>query len=269
MYAVDYHTHSRCSPDSTARLTEMVRGAQRMGLLELCTTDHCDLQQEDGSLLGAWDWKPILSQYNDARKRLKRGSLRLLLGIELGGAHTDPQRAAELLSGAPLDFVIGSVHNLSPQAGGRDFFFLRYTDEAECHRVMDDYFSSLLALAPLDTYDALGHIIYPLRYMNGRAGHGITLDPWRDELDQVLRTVIQTGRAIEVNTHGGREIEEWRSILLRYRELGGELVTTGSDAHKPLVVGKGIDQAVGLLQETGFRWLTLYRQRRPAPVKIV
>lgn len=268
MYIVDYHTHSRCSPDSSARLTDMVRSAQRAGIRELCTTDHCDLQQEDGSVLGDWDWTPILNQYEDARRRQKRGGPRLLLGIELGGAHTDPQRGAELLSGIPLDFVIGSIHNLSPAAGGRDFFFLDYATPEECHKVLDDYFSSLLALAPLKTYDSLGHIIYPLRYMNGRAGHQITLDTWSDQLDAVLRTVIETGRAIEVNTHGGREIEEWREILLRYRALGGELVTTGSDAHKPLFVGRGLAQATELLQETGFRWLTLFRQRVPEPIKL-
>lgn len=268
MYAVDYHTHSRCSPDSSARLTDMLRSAQRMGLMELCTTDHCDLQQEDGSALERWDWSPILRQYDSTLQRVKPGGTRLLLGIELGGAHTDPARAADLLSGAPLDFVIGSVHNLSPAAGGRDFFYLDLSSPEVCRQVMDDYFSSLLALAPLQTYDSLGHIIYPLRYINGRAGHSFTLAPWQDKLDALLRTVIETGRAIELNTHGGREVEDWREVLLRYRALGGELVTIGSDAHNPMLVGKGIGQATLLLQETGFRWLTLFRQRVPHPIKL-
>lgn len=268
MYAVDYHTHSRCSPDSSARLLDMAKAAQRVGLRELCTTDHCDLQQEDGSTLGTWDWTPILTQYEEAELLSRRSDFRLLLGIELGGAHTDPQRAADLLSGVPLDFVIGSVHNLSPAAGGRDFYFLDYTTQDYCHQVLDDYFASLLALAPLPTYDSLGHIIYPLRYMNGRAGHHITLDPWSDQLDALLRTVIETGRAIEVNTHGGREVEDWLPILTRYRALGGELVTTGSDAHRPLHVGKGLDRVMDLLHASGFRWLTLFRQRKPEQIKI-
>lgn len=268
MYLVDYHSHSCCSPDSTARLEDMAVAARRAGLEELCTTDHCDLQQEDGAPLEKWDWRPILKQYEDTLRRCSWPDFKLLLGIELGGAHTDPQRAKELLDGVPLDFVIGSVHNLSPGAGGKDFYFLDYPDEATCRRVLDDYFTSLLALAPLPTYDSLGHIIYPLRYMNGRAGHHITLEPWADRLDTLLRTVIETGRAIEVNTHGGREILEWRPILERYRQLGGELVTIGSDAHKPPFVGKGMEESAQLLRETGFRWLTLYRQRRPEPIKL-
>ena len=262
MYLVDYHTHTRCSPDSEAPLADMVRAARDMGLRELCTTDHCDLQQEDGSPLGHWDWAPVLEQFEQAAGE-GREDFRLLLGIELGGGHTDPQRAQALLEGIPLDFVIGSVHNLSPAAGGRDFFFLDFQEEREARRALDDYFDSLLALAPLPCYDALGHIIYPLRYINGRSGHHITLEPWQEQLDQVLRTVIRTGRAIEVNTHNGREVEEWRPILERYRQLGGTRVTLGSDAHKPQNVGKGLERAARLLEETGFSSLTLYRRRRP------
>ena len=268
MYLVDYHTHSCCSPDSTAPLEDMLAAAQRAGLRELCTTDHCDLQHEDGSLLRQWDWNPILDQFQRVSALPKLGDARLLLGLELGGGHVNPQLAGQILSGAPLDFVIGSVHNLSPSAGGRDFFFLDYPTPQFCHTILDNYFSSLLALAPLPHYDTLGHIIYPLRYMNGRAGHSISLDLWRDQLDKLLETVIHTGHAIELNTHGGREIEEWRPILQRYRALGGECVTLGSDAHKPIHVAKGLPQGAALLKQLGFRWLTVYRQRQPQQVAL-
>ena len=126
----------------------------------------------------------------------------------------------------------------------------------------------MLALTRLDCYDALGHIIYPLRYMNGRAGWHITLDRYGDHLDQLLRAVIQNGKAIEVNTHGGREVEDWRPILRHYHQLGGELVTTGSDAHSPGNVGRGISQAVALLRETGFHRFAVYRKRRPEWIKL-
>ncbi|MGE4277775.1 MAG: PHP domain-containing protein [Lawsonibacter sp.] len=268
MHLVDCHTHTCCSPDSTARLEDMAASARQTGLTELCTTDHCDLQQEDGSALVSWDWSPVLDQYQAVNAALHWPDFHLLLGLELGGAHTNPKLADEILSGAPLDFVIGSVHNLSPRAGGKDFFFLDYPTEEVCRTVLDDYFSSLLALAPLPYYDTLGHIIYPLRYTNGRAGQKITLDPWSDQLDMLLSTVIHTGRAIEVNTHAGREIADWRPILERYRALGGEYITVGSDAHNPPHVGKGIPQSLELLRETGFRWLTVYRQRRPEQIKL-
>lgn len=206
MYLTDYHTHSCCSPDSTARLEDMVRRHAGPASGSCAPTDHCDLQDENGAPLGGWDWTPILDQYWRARD--KGGSeVKVLLGLELGGAYTDPGRAEALVAAAPLDFVIGSIHNLSPEAGGRDFFYLDYRSEEACYTTLDDYFASMLALTRLDCYDALGHIIYPLRYMNGRAGWHITLDRYGDQLDQLLRAVIQNGKAIEVNTHGGREVE--------------------------------------------------------------
>ena len=262
MYLVDYHTHTRCSPDSQAPLEEMVRAARAAGLKELCTTDHCDLQQEDGSPLPAWNWAAVLEQFEAAKTGAPDG-LRLLLGLELGGGHTDPARAQSILAGAPLDFVIGSVHNLSPAAGGRDFYFLDYATREEAVQALDDYFASLLALAPLPCYDALGHILYPLRYINGRAGHRLTLDPWRERLEEVLATVVRTGRALEVNTYNGREVEQWRPILACYRRLGGTRITLGSDAHTPDNLGKGLAQAARLLAETGFSSVTLYQSRRP------
>ena len=268
MYFVDYHSHTRCSPDSTARLEDMAAAARQAGLAELCTTDHCDLQLEDGSPLKSWDWTAVRQQFDRAASRFCRSDFRLLLGVELGGAQTNPRQAGEILSGAPLDFVIGSVHNMSPAAGGLDLSTLDYSTEEVCRRVLEDYMSCLLDLAPLPCYDSLGHIIYPLRYINGRAGFSFTLEPWADQMDQVLRTVIETGRSMEVNTHGGKEIQEWRPVLERYRALGGEYITVGADAHSPLRVGRGIQQAMELLRDTGFRWLTVYRQRIPERIKL-
>lgn len=267
MHLVDYHTHSVCSPDSRARLEDMVTAGRKAGLRELCTTDHCDLQQQDGSPLKSWDWAPILEQY-ERTVPLCGKRLRLLLGLELGGAHTDPDMARTILAGAPLDFVIGSVHNQSPASGGKDLFYMDFTREETCRGVVEDYMSSLLELSTLPLYDALGHIIYPLRYINGRGGHNITLEPWYDQLDKLLLQVIHCGHAIEVNTHGGREVEEWLPILRRYHALGGELVTLGSDAHRPYFVGRGLAKARDLLEETGFRYLTHYRRRVPEQIKL-
>lgn len=268
MYLLDYHTHSRCSPDSEAPLWDMVQAARQAGLRELCTTDHCDLLREDGSLLESWDWTPILEQFEEVSAQLKANHFRLCLGLELGEAQEQPELARQIVEGAPLDLVIGSIHNMSLDAGGRDLFYVDLTREETCREVLEDYMSSLLRLAPLPHYDVLGHIIYPLRYINGRGGHHMTLEPWQDQLDEVLRIVIESGRSIEVNTHGGREIEQWRPVLERYRELGGELVTLASDAHRPGNVARGLPQAAQLLLETGFQYVTRYRRRRPEPIKL-
>ena len=267
MYLADCHTHTRCSPDSTAPLADMAAAAVSAGVSHLCVTDHCDLLGLHGGAPAPWDWAPLLEQYRAVQARCPSG-LTLSLGLELGSAQFFPDRARQILSAAPVDFVIGSAHNLSPALGGEDFYFVPYPTPEACYRALDDYFASLAAIAPLDTYDALGHIIYPLRYMNGRAGHHVTLDRYQDRLAGILRAVIRAGRAIEVNTHCGAEVEPWRPILTLYRDLGGQLVTLGSDAHAPSDVAGGIPQAVQLLRACGFSHYAVYSRRQPRLIPI-
>lgn len=262
MYLADCHTHSLCSFDCRAPLESMAEKAVALGLSHLYTTDHCDILDEDGNPLTHWDWSPILAQFQRTQSQYGH-KLKLSLGLELAAIPENLPLAAEIVSGAPLDFIIGSIHNLSPAAGGLDMYYMDFTDESFCHQVLEDYFTSLLKTASQPYYDALGHIIYPLRYMNGRSGHHITFDRYQDQLDAVLRTVIETGHAIEVNTHCGDEVTDWRPILLRYRELGGELITLGSDAHRPENLALGLKEAQQLLCETGFRYQTIYKQRKP------
>jgi len=268
MYLTDYHTHTCCSMDSQAQLSDQAAQAVRLGLKELCTTDHCDLIQEKGDRLYELDWTPIVEQYERAAFAHK-GELELRLGIELGCAQTDPRCARKILSGAPWDFVIGSIHNQSLEQGGIDFYFLQYETQQDCYAALDDYFSSMSQLVKLtDCYDVLGHIVYPLRYMKKAAGGPVTLDRYQDILRQIFTAAAQAGRGIELNTYCGRTIEEWKPVLELYRDCGGEIVTIGSDAHTPEHIGLGTKQALELLQQTGFRYQATYLRRQTQFVKL-
>ena len=261
MYFIDYHTHTRLPPDGHVPLAEMARAAEKAGLSELCVTDHYDRILEHGGFAPDYDWSPALEQFRTTEPAFE-GKLQLRFGIEYGSAPFDPDYARRMLALPELDFVIGSLHNLSPELGGEDFFYFSYDSEETCRRVLDDYFASMLRLVELpETYDILGHIIYPLRYMPQE----ISLDPWWDSIDTVLRRVVETGRGIELNTYCGKTVEPWRPILERYRALGGELITVGSDAHFPELVALGIPPAYDLLKDTGFRYVTTYHRHNPVP----
>lgn len=261
MYFIDYHTHTSLSPDGHVPLAEMARAAEKAGLSELCVTDHYDRILEHGGFAPDYDWSPALEQFRTTAPAFE-GKLQLRFGIEYGSAPFDPDYARRMLALPELDFVIGSLHNLSPELGGEDFFYFSYDSEETCRRVLDDYFASMLRLVELpETYDILGHIIYPLRYMPQE----ISLDPWWDSIDTVLRRVVETGRGIELNTYCGKTVAPWRPILERYRALGGELITVGSDAHFPERVGLGIPAAYDLLKDTGFRYVTTYHRHNPVP----
>ena len=267
MYYTDYHSHTCLSPDSDTPLTDMADAALAAGLSELCITDHYDLQGERGGRNAPFDWAPALEQFRAAQPRYA-GRLQLRLGLELGGAPVDPDYCAGMLQQDALDFVIGSLHNMSPQGGGIDFYFLDYTTPRACYEALDDYFDSLAQLVHLDCWDTMGHIIYPLRYMQQIPGHPVTLERYQDRLRALLTGVAQAGRAIEVNTWCGRTVAQWQPLLELYRDCGGELITLGSDAHRPEDVGKGISQAQELLRTVGFRYFTVYHRRTPQCIRL-
>ena len=270
MFLTDLHTHSVLSMDGHAPLREMARAAVDAGLRALCITDHCDLLDAVGERKLTYDWAPALRQYAETAPEFA-GRLELRLGIELGGAFAAPEHARAILAGAgpELDFVIGSIHTYSEGHGGGDFYFVHYDAPEICYDALDDYFSSMAVLAEqADCYDVLGHIIYPLRYMADRDGQPVTLERYRDRIAAILRTVIAQDRGIEVNTCRGRTVEPWRDVLTLYKDLGGKLVTVGSDAHLPGDVGKGIAESCALLRAVGFSRVAVYRKRRPALIEL-
>ena len=264
MYLIDLHTHTILSPDGHVPLSEMAQAAVNAGLSVLTVTDHYDLLTEDGKRNLTYDWAPALAQFQETLP-LFENKLELHLGIELGEPSIAPDHARAVLSAAgdALDQVIGSIHNFREEHGGGEYYFAKFDTPEFCRYALDDYFTSMEELVAIpDCYDVLGHIIYPTRYMH-RDGQPTSLTPWRDRLAEILRTVIKTGRSIEVNTCRGRTVEDWRDILKLYKDLGGTLVTTGSDAHYPKDVSKGIGEACALLQSCGFDRVTVYHHRTP------
>lgn len=268
MFLSDYHSHSLVSFDGKFPMSDMAQAAVDAGLNELCITDHCDFLDENGVPVRTYDWAKALDQFEAAVPFHSREGFSLRLGLEFGMPYLDPAAAERICSQPLLDFVLGSVHNQSPELGGIDFYFADYSTAAACREALDDYFASLALLAETDFYDVLAHIIYPLRYMKPADGP-VTLAGYEERLEALLRTAIARGKGMEVNTWCGRTLADWLPLLKLYRSLGGEIVTVGSDAHAPGNVGKGIPQAFDLLREAGFRYVTVFRRRKPEFVPII
>ena len=271
MYLIDYHTHSQLSPDSQAPLELMAQAAVGAGLRELCVTDHYDLLDENGRRTAPYDWAPAIRQYDETAAKMA-GHLTMRLGLELGSAQVEPSLSAEIYRESRADFVIGSLHNWSPESAhhGTDFYYTPYHTGADCYAALDDYFDSMEKLAPLrDCYDVLGHVIYPLRYMTEVPQEQFpTLERYHDQLRRIFRTVAEVGRGIEVNTYRGRTVRDWVEVLKLYRDCGGEIITVGSDAHAPESVGKGAKEAYDMLRELGFSHVTIYHRHQPEWIKL-
>lgn len=268
MYCSDYHFHTRCSSDSTATLAGQAEAAAAAGVREICVTDHWNLLDQQGNRLPTvYDWGPSLDQWRELRD-LRPHGLELRLGVEVGNGVLDPAAVDACLELPELDFVIGSLHSQSAAAGGRGIFTAAHgcVKKEDGTAILDDYMDMLEELVGTRGWDVLGHVIYPLRYLPPE--YGLDLHPWWDRLAEVFRAVIAQGKGIEMNTSAGATVEQWREVLALYRDLGGEVLTLGSDAHSPRFMAAAFPQALALLEELGFRWLCVYRRRTPLFCKI-
>lgn len=262
----DSHTHTHHSDDSIQTLGELYTAARRRGLLGFAVTDHANLSiiKEDNT------FENIASSVREAKAmRLCFGDeVRVLCGVEVSEHFDDPGVTQRLLTLADYDVVIGSVHRLEYK-NWVDFyskidFGAPFSDEL-LHGYLATYFDYLLRVAEEADYDILAHLTCPLRYINGKYCRAVTLEKYGAVIDEILRCVIRRGKALEVNTSGlGGMYESLMpdiSILRRYYDLGGRLVTLGSDAHTPERVGNAFEAAAAQLAEIGFTECCYYERR--------
>lgn len=274
MLYTDHHIHSNCSTDAEDTMLDMAMACGELGVTRICFTDHCDM---DYYVTGKPDpdaerlWRRSVDAYRETVGRAPSG-LDICLGIELGEMNHDPERARALLESAPeLDFVLASVHSLRDTP---DFYALHYESEAHCRALLDAYLDELTEVAAMPDYDILSHIGYTKRYML-RAGYSVFVEDemFEDKVRLLLKTVIENGKGIEVNTSGLRhpsinETIPSEKILRIYKELGGEKLTVGSDAHRTVDAGRGVHHSFSLLRDLGFRYVCAYRKRESEFIKL-
>lgn len=262
----DAHMHTAFSTDGEAAPKHMLEAAVKNGLRAVCVTDHLDLEFPFYEDLGENAFLLPLEEYIlelDALRREFAGRLEVRTGIELG---LQPQLADEyrkLTEMWPFDFVIGSVHLVD----GKDPYYREAFGEISDKQLYRAAFETTLEnVRAVDSFDVLGHVDYVVRYGKGQA-KGYSYLEYAEILDEILRVIVEKGKGIELNTAGLRYGLGFGNphpdILRRYRELGGEIVTVGSDAHKPEHVAWEFEKAAGMLKECGFRYYAEFEARRP------
>lgn len=263
MYLTDYHVHSTCSPDGQQTMAQAAQAAVAAGLDELCFTDHVDpFYWHDFSPRSQHDWPEEHRQFRQAQE-LWGDRIRLRLGAELGDAQWCPDRAEQLMAGQQLDFVIGSVHLTGEAFRRMDLYDVPQGTEEYYHRFIDSYLGELLSLVRWGKFHVVGHLSLPLRYINEHWGEHMTFDAHREQVEELLHLMVSRGIGLECNTNRGNDPLPGADILRRYVQLGGELVTLGSDAHRPEAVGCCIAQRQSLLRECGFRWFATFTGGQP------
>ena len=269
MFLADYHVHSSCSFDAKNRMADMAKAAHQRGISEICFTDHADFDIPETIQIGPERYalpKQQSRQYIEAMEKAPEG-IYMTLGLELGEGNHDPARAKRIYAMPEYDFILGSLHNL---LGEKDFYEITYTSYEQCYDLYERYLEELIELAAIPCFDVMAHIGYCLRYMSKQGFDAeLTMERNGDRIDYLLRTLIENGRGIELNcadlvagARDGALLTTFPSlpILRRYRELGGDIVTVGSDSHNTKEAGYGIREGYELLRDNGFRYVAVYRR---------
>ena len=266
-YITDYHMHSSCSFDAKYTMAQMVRTAIEQGVDEICFTDHVEPLDERTlrDLTPQHDWAKHTAQYQEA-KEFAAGRIKVRLGAELGEVTlADTALTDHLLETAPpLDFTIGSVHGFRKDGEATDLCWLKERDEAVWDDAIQRYLAEVRKLIGWGKFNVLGHLTLPLRYAKEDCGlQDVSFAPYRDEVADLLQKLIDTEHGIEINTNRGNAPLPDTPWLKLYHDLGGEIITMGSDAHTPNFIGCVMEERQELLKSCGFRYFTTFAEQKP------
>ena len=289
MILYDVHLHSRFSTDSREEPENIAETAISKGLRGICFTDHMDLYfPEECSKKSGGDFTFDLDGYFEELDELKakyRNRLDIRIGMEIGLRNETELKSKvvsgyeEMLNKYPFDFIIGSTHcleNIDPY--WEEYWYGRTAEEG-----LDRYFDAIAEnVTYYDSFDSLGHLDYLVRYVSdgaalrstGKNGHKWVYDPLDhiDRTDIILKKIIDKGKALEVNSAGLKYglgfAHPKKEILERYRELGGELITIGSDSHKSEHLAYEFSNVCEMLKSLGFKYYFVYKNRKPEDFRL-
>ena len=192
----DFHVHTSFSADSSTPPREQIEAAIRLGMKEICITDHHDYGSQNMTRL---NFHLDLSSYFPAIRELAeeyRGKIEVLTGIELGLMRREKEYLLNLTDSLSVDYIIGSNHFVD----GFDVYDREYYDGRTEHASYLRYFESVLErLNAFDCFDSLGHLDYIIRY-GPEKNRNYRPKDYMDIIDAILRTLIKKGKALECNT---------------------------------------------------------------------
>lgn len=268
----DYHVHTEFSDDSVYPMETVIKDATKMGMDEICFTDHVDygikLDWDSGKEIAYRDGAPYANvdypRYIQKIQRLQNtfaGRIAIRIGMEFGmQMHTIPQ-FERLYQKYPFDFIILSIH----QVEDKEFWTQDFQKGRTQQEYNERYYAEMLQLVNhYQHYSVLGHMDLITRYDNAGIYPFEKIKPY---VEEILKCVIQNGKGIEINTsshwYGLTDSTPSKDILRLYHALGGKIVTIGSDSHKPEQLGAYIDDAKELLKDIGFSEFCTYKKMKP------
>jgi histidinol-phosphatase (PHP family) len=265
---VDYHVHTEFSNDCAIPMQEQCETALRAGIAQIAFTEH-EENNPNEYLPFSFDHPAYFAEVERCRS-LCEDQLTIRAAIEISEPHRYAIEAERVLRRHPWDFVLGSLHWLTTDINTNSpNFFRGFGDWRESFRA---YFREMLLMARQGDFDVLAHLDYPARYSVPYCGSAYDICEYEHEIRPVLRALIERGKGLEINTGSLRKrlpnpcppqiVVNW------YREMGGSILTVGSDAHRSQDVGADITLALQIARDAGFTHIAVYERRKPSLIPI-
>lgn len=254
----DFHMHSRVSFDGHDTGLALAQAAKNAGLKEICFTDHLDYDplEQMGDL--TFDTEAYNAEYND----LELPGLKIRRGMEFGMTGTNTDQFKQDLQRRPFDFVLGSVHFVDDL----DVYFAPYWEGKTVFAAERRYLEATLNCVRVhDDFDVLAHLTYIAKTHCHPAPRPVPYGAHQEIIDEILRILVQKGKGLELNTSGMDRCGGFlptADYFRRFRELGGQIVTVGSDAHRCNRVGQYSFDACEILKDI-FGHVCTFEDRKP------
>lgn len=254
----DYHMHSVVSFDGHSTGEEMVRAALRAGLKEICFTDHIDHEAGVEKETMVFDTEV----YNAAYDHLEAPGLKIRRGLEFGIKPNNQEEFARDLQRRHFDFVLGSVHMFDEMDVYLEPYWAGKTPAMAYREYMEE---TLRCVQAHDQFDVLGHLTFICKARANPTKELLRYEDYREIADEIMKELVRKGKGMEINTSGVDRCGDFLpdvSYFKRFKELGGEIVTVGSDAHTYDRVGQYTDRACEILKDI-FGYVCTFEDRKP------
>lgn len=269
MFRSDCHIHTVFSPDGNQTPEQMLKAAAEAGLTEITVTEHCECNGNAALPDGETPWPDLdVKSYTETFEKLKEISpIKINIGIELGQATQGKEYAAKMTAAYNWDFILGSLHNVRNEL---DFYYIDYKGK-DLKKLFSEYFSQLYETVSFGGFSSLSHLYYPVRYIY-RAGMSVDMSLFDEQIYAVLELCAKKDVGLEINTSALNDkygdFVPGLKYAAMFKDLGGKIVTVGSDAHRTDKVGLGIDKAYEMIKQAGFFEVATFEKQIPVFHKI-
>lgn len=267
----DMHTHSVNSHDSVCQIEDMCLSQIKKGTKIFAVTDHCDVFSYKNYDI----YTPIRNSADTVRILNKKYGDRCLIlsGVEISEGFWYTREYEKIHNMLPYDVILGSVHCVKFKGYEKPYSgidFSKFTSE-QIYSYMDCYFTDILQMLNIMDFDVLAHMTCPLRYISGKYGIKVEINVFYEKIVAILKMIISKQIALEVNTSGYVSLKDSipdKEILKKYFDMGGELITLGSDAHVAENASYCFDKAIETLKAIGFKNIYYYKKRKAYQITI-